>query len=366
MIARPQVGDDEIKAIESVIRSGMLAQGDAVALFEHQFGKYVGVRRAIAVSNGTAALDVTLKALGIKQGDEVLTTPFSFIATANCILFQKARPVFADVDRKTFNINPDDAAVKVTAKTKAILGVHLFGHPFDITAIQEVCDENKLILVEDCAQAHGAEYRGKKVGSFGVGCFSFYPTKNMTTGEGGMVTMDDEQAANVVNLLRDHGQTSKYTHTLLGYNYRMTDIQAALGQVQLKKLDKFNLIRRRNAAYLNNHIRSDCLITPFAAKNVTHVYNQYVLTLDIDIVEREAFTRHLASCGIGYAIHYPTPIYRQPLYAELGYTDKNVQCPIALELADRLVSLPVHPGLTVEDLEYVCTILNEYVDTFHS
>jgi len=185
-IAKPIISEEEIRAVEEVLRSGMLAQGGTVRKFEKNFSEYIGVKNAIAVSNGTIALDLALKALDIKQGDEVITTPFTFIATANSILFQGAKPVFADVDERTFNINPDDVLEKITNRTKAIIGVHLFGHPFNVEAIREICEDYNLILIEDCAQAHGAEYKGKKVGGFGIaGCFSFYATKNMTTGEGG-------------------------------------------------------------------------------------------------------------------------------------------------------------------------------------
>ncbi len=273
-IARPITADEELKAIEEVLKSGMLAQGKAVNEFENIFSNYIGVKNSAAVSNGTIALDLALKALGIKEGDEVITTPFTFIATANSILYQKARPVFADVDRETFNINPDEALNKMTCRTKAIIGVHLFGHPFDVGAIKDICEDHELLLIEDCAQAHGAEYQGKKVGSFGTGCFSFYPTKNITTGEGGIVTTDNDEIADSCRLLRNHGQSSKYLHTVLGYNYRMTDIQASIGIVQIRKLDRFNRVRIQNAKYLNKYIKLESLILPHQENNVKHVYLQ--------------------------------------------------------------------------------------------
>ena len=359
-IARPITTDEELKAIEEVLKSGMLAQGKAVNEFENLFSDYIGVKNAIAVSNGTVALDVALKALGIKEGDEVITTPFTFIATANSILYQKAKPVFADVDERTFNINPADVLNKITAKTKAIIGVHLFGHPFDVKAIQEICEDHKLLLVEDCAQAHGAEYKGKKVGSFGTGCFSFYPTKNITTGEGGIITTDNDEVSGSSRLLRNHGQSSKYFHTVLGYNYRMTDIQAAIGIVQLKKLDGFNGKRIHNAEYLNKHIKADGIITPHKDNSVKHVYHQYVVIIDRDSIDREEFIKYLTDNGIGCAVHYPLPIFKQPLYQELGYTDKNVKCPVAGELANTVLSLPVHPALTEEDLKYIADTINNF------
>lgn len=359
-IARPITANEEIKAIEKVLKSGMLAQGKVVDEFESLFSDYISVDNAVAVSNGTVALDLALKALGIKEGDEVITTPFTFIATANSILYQKAKPVFADVDRKTFNIDPDDVLSRITRRTKTIIGVHLFGHPFGVGALKDICEDHKLLLVEDCAQAHGAEYQGKKVGSFGTGCFSFYPTKNITTGEGGIITTGNDGITESCRLLRNHGQSSKYFHTMLGYNYRMTDIQAAIGIVQLKKLDGFNKKRIQNAEYLNKHIKADGIITPYKENKVKHVYHQYVVTIDGNLMDREKFMEYLTSNGIGCAIHYPIPIYKQPLYQELGYTDENVNCPVAEELTNSVLSLPVHPALTDEDLKYIVETINNY------
>lgn len=359
-IARPITADEELKAIEEVLTSGMLAQGKAVNEFENLFSDYIGVKNAIAVSNGTVALDVALKALGIKEGDEVITTPFTFIATANSILYQKAKPVFADVDERTFNINPVDVLNKITAKTKAIIGVHLFGHPFDVKAIQEICEDHKLLLVEDCAQAHGAEYQGKKVGSFATGCFSFYPTKNITTGEGGIITTDNNEVSESCRLLRNHGQSSKYYHTILGYNYRMTDIQAAIGIAQLNKLNEFNKKRIQNAEYYNKHIKLDGLITPYKDANVKHVYHQYVIKVEKDSIDRDVFMKYLTDNGIGCAVHYPLPIFSQPLYRDLGYTDEIAKCPVTSDIVNRVLSLPIHPSLSEENLNYVVETINNF------
>jgi perosamine synthetase len=359
-IARPITTNEEFKAVEDVLKSGLLAQGKAVGDFENSFSNYIGVKNSIAVSNGTIALDIALKALGIKQGNEVITTPFTFIASANSILYQNAKPVFADVDDKTFNLNPDDVRKKLTGKTKAIIGVHLFGHPFDVKPMLDICEENNLFLIEDCAQAHGAEYNGRKVGGFGTGCFSFYPTKNITTGEGGLITTNDNRTAELCKLLRNHGQSSKYYHTILGYNYRMTDIQAAIGIVQLGKLAEFNRKRILNAEYLNKHIKLDGLEIPHRERNVRHVYHQYVVKIDTDLINREEFARYLTDNCIGCAIHYPLPIHKQPLYRDLGYTDENVNCPVATRLAETVLSLPVHPSLTNEDLKYTVEIINNF------
>jgi perosamine synthetase len=359
-IAKPNTTNEELKAVEHVLKSGLLAQGKAVGDFEDAFSDYIGVRNSIAVCNGTIALDIALKALDIKQGNEVITTPFTFIASANSILYQNAKPVFADVDDRTFNINPDDVRKKITDKTKAIIGVHLFGHPFDVKSMLDICEENNLLLIEDCAQSHGAEYNGKKVGGFGTGCFSFYPTKNITTGEGGLITTNDNGATELCKLLRNHGQSSKYYHTILGYNYRMTDIQAAIGIVQLGKLDEFNRKRILNAEHLNKHIKLDGLEIPHKEGNVKHVYHQYVVKIDKDLINRDEFVKYLIDNGIGCAIHYPLPIHKQPLYRDLGYTDENVNCPVAARLAEAVLSLPVHPSLTDEDLKYIVEIINNF------
>ena len=355
-ISKPVFGEEEIKAAKEVLTSGFVAQGEKVEEFEREFAYYINVNHAIAFANGTIALDVALKALGIKQGDEVIVPSFSFISTANSILFQGAKPIFADVEERTSNINPDDVLEKLTDKTKAIIGVHLFGHPFDIKAVQEICEDYNLILIEDCAQAHGAEYEDRKVGSFGlVSCFSFYATKNMTTGEGGMITTESDEIAKVCRLLRNHGESQKYVHTMLGYNYRMTDIQAAIGLVQLKKRDGFNEKRIKNAVYLNKHLKLSGLNISYRKKGVKHVYHQYAVTIEKREgfpMSRDEFMEYLKNKGIGCAIHYPLPIHKQPLYQQLGYTDEDVKCPIATVSSKKILSLPVHPALSDEELKY--------------
>ncbi len=357
-IARPIITEDEIRAVEEVLKSGMLAQGRVVEQFEEAFAEYIGTRSAVSVCNGTIALCAALKSLGVKQGDEVITTPFTFIATANSILHQGARPIFADVDERTFNINPDDVLEKVTSKTKAILGVHLFGHPFDVQSIREICEDHNLHLIEDCAQAHGAKYSGKRVGCSGVGCFSFYPTKNMTTGEGGMITTSSDEIAEACRLLRNHGDSGKYFHTSLGFNYRMTNIQAAIGVEQLRKLDEFNEKRIKNAEYLNKHLKAEGLITPYKDEKVEHVYHQYVLKVEDNFpMSRDIFMNRLQEKGVGCAIHYPLPIFKQPLYQQLGYDDAG--CPVASELANKVLSLPVHPALTEDDLRYIVEVIGD-------
>ncbi len=327
-IAKPIIGDEEIKAVGDVLKSGMLAQGESVKRFEDEFASYLGVKNSIAVNNGTVALDLAIKALGLKPGDEVITPAFTFIATANCALYQGLSPVFADVDPRTFNIDPDDLQERITPRTRAVIGVHLYGQPFDLSAVQEICQDGAIALVEDCAQAHGAEFQGKKVGSFGTGCFSFYPTKNMTTGEGGMITTNDDALAARLRLLRSHGDKGKYDHVSLGYNYRMMNLQGALGLVQLGRLEEFTAKRISNAAFLNENIKIKGISTPYQAKNVRHVYHQYVVRVEDSFASsREKLMEYLLAKGIGCAVHYPKAVYEQPLYRELGYTTRAVPYP---------------------------------------
>jgi perosamine synthetase len=358
-IAKPVIGEEETKAVVEVLCSGMLTQGEAVKRFEDTFSAYIGVKNSIACSNGTVALDLSLKALDLHQGDEVISPAFTFIATANSVLYQGSKPVFVDVDPRTFGIDPQDLQEKITTKTKAIIGVHLYGQPFDLRAVQQICEDHRLVLIEDCAQAHGADYNGQKVGGFGTGCFSFYPTKNMTTGEGGMITTNDDQLAAKLRLIRNHGDTGKYNHVILGYNYRMTNIQGAIGLVQLKSLDRFNQKRIENAEFLNESLRAKGLTTPFRESRVRHVYNQYVVRVeDGFIASREKLMEYLGSKGIGCAVHYPKPVYRQPLYQQLGLD--RVVCPVAEDVSQRVMSLPVHPSLSQEDLEYIAKTVNGF------
>jgi len=355
-IAKPVIDEDEIEAVIEVLRSGIIAQSKRVEEFERAFAEYIGVDYAIAVSNGTAALDIALKAAGIGEGDEVITTPFTFIATSNAILFQRARPLFADVD-ETYNIDPDKVAERITRKTKAVVGVHLYGHPFDIKPVMEICEDHNLLLIEDCAQAHGAEYEGQKVGSFGIGCFSFYATKNMTTAEGGMITCNDRKFAERCRLLRSHGETKKYEHTILGHNMRMTDIQAAMGLVQLKKIEWLNGRRIENARFYNENIKIEGLEKPKERKNVKHVYHQYVLRVENDFpMSRDELSKYLTEKGVGNAIHYPKPVYLQPLYINLGYSEGL--CPAAEEASRKVISIPVHPLLTDNELRYIVDVIN--------
>jgi perosamine synthetase len=354
-IAKPSVGEEEIEAVTKVMRSGILASGEEVSLFETEFAAYCGTSDAIATSNGTTALHAGLLACGVGAGDEVIVPSFTFIATATSVSMCGAKPVMVDIEEGFYGLSPDAVSESITDKTKAIIGVHLFGHPFNIAAIQKICAENNLILLEDCAQAHGSEIRGKKVGSFGaVGCFSFYPTKNMTTGEGGMITTNDKDLADHIRILINHGQSKKYLHTEIGYNYRLTNIGAAIGRVQLKNLDKMNTARRNNGAYYNANISNPLISTPSTQEICTPVYHQYVVR--IAGCRRDEFASWLSEHGIGNAVHYPTPVHEQPVYAGID----NPVCPVSSRLSKEVLSLPVYPGLSNEELAYICDVINRW------
>lgn len=359
-IAKPTFGDEEIKAVSDVLKSGNLVQGEKVKLFEEKFAKYIGVKHTVAVANGTIALDLALKALNIHEGDEIVTPAFSFIASSNCILYQAAKPLFADIDSKTFNIDLAKVAKSITRKTKAAIVVHLFGQTADMDEIEEIAEDHGITLIEDASQAHGAEYKGRKAGSMTkIGCFSFYATKNMTTGEGGAITTNDNEIADEIRLLRDHGQKGKYDHVILGYNYRMTEMAASIGLVQLAKLDKMNNVRMKNAALLTKSMQGISGLTlPYVYKEGKHVFYQYVIKVERNYpMKRDTLAGYLKKRGIETAVHYPKPINKQPLYVNLGYDKKTY--PNAEEASKRVLSLPVHPLVTKEDIEYIADTLKE-------
>ena len=346
-ISKPLIGKEEIEAVIGVLESGQLAQGPRVLEFEEHFAAFCGVRHAIATSSGTTALVAALLAHGIGPGDEVITTPFTFVASANSILATGAKPVFADIDEGSYNIDPDLVAAKITSRTKAILPVHLYGYPCDMDAIMQIAESHGLAVIEDACQAHGAAIRGQKVGSFGTGCFSFYPSKNMTTAEGGMITTDDAEIAERSRLIRNHGQSETYHHVAPGYNFRMTELQAALGLVQLDKLPDWTRKRIENASYLSERLSN--VATPQVSEGYLHVYHQYTVRLERD---RAGALERLAAAGIGARVYYPLPVHQQPFYRRLGFEDS---LPVAERMSEQVLSLPVHPALTQEDLDRIAS-----------
>ncbi len=354
-MARPDLSGEEIERVVAVLHSGLIAQGMCVKAFEDCFAAYIGTREAVAVNNGTAALHTALLAAGVGPGDEVITTPFSFIATANAVLYCNARPVFVDIEDGSFNISADLIEAKITPRTKAVVIVHLYGLPCDMEPILAVCQRYGLALIEDACQAHGAEYKGRKVGSFGLGCFSFYPTKNMTTGEGGMITTDDPRLAEKMRLVRSHGQPERYRHDVLGYNYRMTEIAAAIGIVQLEKLDTWNERRIANASYLMEAIDTEGIVLPHLPPDRKHVFHQFTVRVTPAChLSRSQLQQVLQSYGIDSAVYYPLPIHKQPLYLGLGYNDR---LPVSEKAAQEVLSLPVHPQLTEGSLARIAAVV---------
>ncbi len=344
-IAKPLMGDAEKKAIIAVLDSGVLAQGVVVEQFEKDFAAAIGARHAIAVSSGTTALHLALLAHGVGPGDEVITSPHTFIATGNAVLHVGARPVFVDIDGETYNIDPSLIEEKITARTKAIIPVHLYGYPADMSGIMDIAERRGLAIIEDACQAHGASIHGKCVGTFSTGCFSFYPTKNITTGEGGIVTTDDDALAERLRLLRNHGQRQRYYHDILGYNFRMSDVHAAIGLAQLSRFEEFTQKRIANAAFFDSRLSN--VITPKVAPGFKHVYHQYTIRVKGN---RDAALAQLHANGIGAGIYYPVPLHKQKIYLDLGYRD---DLPQAEKAAAETISLPVHPALTDEELEKI-------------
>ena len=341
-IASPQLGSEERAAVDRVLQSGIIAQGPEVAKFEDEFAKMCGVKYAVATSNGTTAGHLVMIASGIGPGDEVITTPFTFFATASVIIMTGAKPVFVDVEEDGFCLNPNQVESAITEKTKAIQPVHLYGELADMPSLVEISKKNNLVLIEDSAQAHSADSWDGKAGSFGnAGWFSFYPTKNMTTSEGGIITTNSEEFSSHCKVLRAHGMTAQYQHSEFGYNYRMTDISAAIGRVQLTKLDKFNS-RRREIANKYNTSFSKYVKVPENRRG--HVFHQYTILCN----QRDELKEHLSQKGVGSGIYYPTLLYN---YAPMS--EFEADCPNAKRLTELSLSLPVHPGLSDSDVSKV-------------
>ncbi|MDH6135203.1 perosamine synthetase [Kitasatospora sp. MAA4] len=348
-VARPVIGEAEIAAAVRVLRSGSVVQGPEVAAFEREFSELVDGRACVAVNSGTSALYLSLLALGIGPGDEVVVPSFSFAATANAVRLVGAEPVFADIEADSFCLDPEAAAAAVGPRTAALLPVHLYGHPAAMDRLLPLAARHGLAVVEDACQAHAATLHGRPVGSFGAaGCFSFYPTKNMHALEGGMVVVQDARLAAKLRMLRNQGMAERYRHELVGANLRMTDVSAAVGRVQLAALAGWTERRRQHAKALDARLRG--VPTPPVAVGAGHVYHQYTVRV---AEQRARFQGELAQRGIGSAVHYAVPIHRQPAYAgggeELPQTDRA---------AAEVLSLPVHPGLTEGELDRVATAVD--------
>ncbi|MBX0295766.1 DegT/DnrJ/EryC1/StrS family aminotransferase [Haloarcula nitratireducens] len=354
-IASPTIGEPERERVLDVLDSGYLAAGDVVEEFEAEFADYCEADRGVAATNGTAALHAALEAVGVSEGANVITTPFSFVATANTIQFAGGTPVFADIDPETYNLDPESVEEKIRESDEpvdAIVAVHLYGLPAEMDALRDIADDYDVALVEDAAQAHGARYDGEAVGAIGdVGCFSFYPTKNMTSGEGGMITTDRQDVADAAERFINHGrEVSGYDHVEVGHNFRMTNMEAAVGLAQLERLPEFNRKRRENARKLTERLADTEVETPAEPENRRHVYHQYTVRCP----DREGLKETLADHGVGSAVYYPTPIH------ELGaYEEYSVSAPVSERAADEALSLPVHPEVDDDDIEQITAAITE-------
>lgn len=342
-LARPDIDEAEIEAVTAVLRSGMLASGRKVLELEERWAAFIGTRHAIAVSNGTVAEMCVFAGLGLGPGDEVITVGHTFNATVSSIMFTGATPVFVDIEPDTLLIDAALVEAAITPRTRAICPVHLFGLPADMDAITDVADRHGLAIVEDACQAHGATFRGRRVGSFGHGTFSLYATKNMTTGEGGLITTDDDTLADWIRLYRNQGMRERYHHEILGYNFRLTDIAAAIGLCQLDKLER-NTARRQAIAARYDAAFADLPVQPPTIPDGrAHVFHQYTIRV---AAGRDRMVADLAASGVATGIFYPVPVHRQPYIVERGIT---ADLPVTDEAAATSLSLPMFPGLTDDE-----------------
>ncbi len=369
------IGDEEKKEVMKVMDSGMLTSlaGDVVENFEKEFAEYIGVKHAIAVNSGTAALHASIAALDIGPGDEVIVSPFTFIATASSVLQNNAIPIFADIDDRTYVLDPESVKKAITDKTKAIIPVHLAGVTADMDALIKIAKENSLYIIEDACQSHGAKYKGKKVGSMGdLGTFSFYPSKNMTTGEGGLITTDEDDLAERCRLLRHHGEPSWYVYNRLGWNYRMTEIQGAIGRVQLKKLDQYVKIRNENAQYLTEAMKGiNGIDPPFVPEYCEPAFNYWIGRIHPEIIGLNK-NEFLEKFPKGKVL-YPKPLYETKLFQQkLAYPKgcpwscsfygkeisyDKIKLPVVEKVAKEIFALDIYPGVNKEDLDQRISIL---------
>jgi dTDP-4-amino-4,6-dideoxygalactose transaminase len=360
----PQIGREEIQAVSKVLKSriltGRFGSGPNAAQFEKNFARFARVKHSVAVNTGTAALHLALSVAGIKTGDEIILPSFTFIATAEAVALTGATPVFADIDPKTYNLDPDGVEAAITSKTKAVLPVDLYGLPAETDRVRAIAEKHSLKIIEDAAQAHGASYKGKPPGSFvDMACWSFYASKNMTTGEGGMITTNNDEYASLARAARSHGEMQEYVSSTLGQNYRMPEIEAAIGLVQLKRLPAFIETRRRNAESLARKLADvKELILPVEPRGCRSSWYLYTVRIREGTVKvRDRVVEDLNKHGVGAAIYYHTPIHMMPYYRRFG--DRHL--PNTEEIADRAFSLPVHPGVTEKDVDYIAKSVKQAV-----
>ncbi|MGB1285886.1 MAG: DegT/DnrJ/EryC1/StrS family aminotransferase [Aggregatilineales bacterium] len=359
-IAKPYIGDAEKQAVLEVLESGQLTQGKYVADFEQAFADYHDAKHGIATSNGTTALIASLMAHEIGHGDEVILPSFSFFSTASSVLQTGATPVFADIDPQTYCMSPEAVEALITEHTKAIMPVHLFGQPADMPAFDTLCQEYNLILLEDAAQAHGAAIGNRYIGTYGTASFSFYATKNIMTTEGGMVLTNDDGIAERLRMVRNHGMNGQYYHEVMGFNYRMTNLVAAIGLQQVNRLCGWTKARQANAAYFDAHITG--VEKPFVTPGYQHAYHQYTIRLENQI-ERDAMFKGLNAAGIGARVYYPTPIHKQPVIQKHpGYVTPDL--PETEKACQQVLSLPVHPGISQPERDYIVEHVNKFVMSY--
>ncbi|MBI3429355.1 MAG: DegT/DnrJ/EryC1/StrS family aminotransferase [Actinobacteria bacterium] len=347
--AKPIIGEEERAAVDRVLQSGMLAQGPEVAAFESEYSATVQNRYCIAVNSGTSGLHMALEAIDMNAGDEVIVPSFTFAATANAVALTGATPVFVDIDPLTFNIDPKAVEAAITPRTRAIQPVHLYGQPAAMKEIMALAKRHSLLVVEDAAQAHLASLDGTPVGAFGIaGVFSFYPTKNMTSGEGGMITTGSDEVARQCRLLRNQGMEKRYENEIVGFNTRMTEIHAAIGRVQLRKLANWTAIRQANAEFLNENLNG--VVVPYVAPGAVHVYHQY--TIRVVGHDRDAFAAEMSKRSVGSGVYYPIPVHKLPSFG------LSFDLPETSRACREVLSIPVHPSLSPGDLETIVSVIN--------
>lgn len=348
-IARPIIGFAERRAVDRVLRSGALAQGARVLEFENQFSQLVSGRPCVATNSGTSALHISMLALGIGPGDEVIVPSFTFAATANSVALTGATPVFVDIDPDFFTMDPEAVSAAITPRTRAVMPVHLYGQTADMTRLSEIALKHGLLIIEDAAQAHLASWDGKPAGAWGdAAAFSFYPTKNMTTGEGGMITLSSHETERRSRLYRNQGMEIRYQNEVVGLNNRMTEIEAAIGIVQIKKLAKWTAKRQSNAKFLSANL--DQVIAPKIAAEASHVFHQF--TVKVEGHNRDKFAAELKRRGIGCDVYYPMPVHRLPSF------ESKTHLPVTEQIKDVCLSLPVHPSLSKSDLRRIAETVN--------
>jgi len=348
-----EIKEEVLTVLTEILESSQYILGPRVRELEKKIAEYHGVSEGVGVASGTDALHLSLEALGIGEGDEVITTPFTFFATAEAVLYTGAKPVFVDIEQDTMNIDPAEIESKITERTKAIIPVHIFGHPADMDVILKIAGKHNLKIIEDCAQSFGSHTKGKKTGSFGdTGCFSFYPSKNLGAfGDGGMILLNDSSIADDIRRLRNHGSKGAYRHESVGFNSRLDEIQAGILLVKFRRIDEYNNKRRQKAA-LYNELLSDTVVKPVEKPDAYHVYHQYT----IRSLKRDEIQKHLSKNSISSVVYYPVPLHLQEAIGFLGY--RKGDFPVAEETSEKVLSLPIYPDLEETSIRKIADIIN--------